>query len=30
MYYCIVDESFDEILEKVEFGDFVFDLDNIK
>lgn len=25
MYYCIVDESFDGILEKVEFGDFVFD-----
>lgn len=25
MYYCIVDESFDDILEKVEFGDFVFD-----
>lgn len=24
MYYCIVDDSFDEILEKVEFGDFVF------
>ena len=22
-YYCIVDDSFDEILEKVEFGDFV-------
>ncbi len=30
MYYCIVDDDFDEILEKVEFGDFVFDLDNIK
>ncbi len=31
MYYCIVDESFDEILEKVEFGDFVFgyDIDDI-
>ena len=26
MYYCIVDDSFDEILEKVEFGDFVFDI----
>ena len=25
MYYCKVDDSFDEILEKVEFGDFVFD-----
>ena len=25
MYYCIVDESFDEILEKVEFGDFIFE-----
>lgn len=24
MYYCIVDDSFDEILEKVEFGDFIF------
>lgn len=24
MYYCIVDDSFDEVLEKVEFGDFVF------
>lgn len=23
-YYCIVDDSFDKILEKVEFGDFVF------
>lgn len=30
VYYCIVDDDFDEILEKVEFGDFVFDLDNIK
>lgn len=27
MYYCIVDDDFDEILEKVEFGDFVFDID---
>ncbi len=27
MYYCIVDESFDEILEKVEFGDFIFGYD---
>ena len=27
MYYCIVDDSFDKILEKVEFGDFVLDLD---
>lgn len=26
-YYCIVDESFDEILEKVEFGEFVFGYD---
>ena len=25
MYYCIVDDDFDEILEKVEFGDFIFD-----
>lgn len=24
MFYCVVDDSFDEILEKVEFGDFVF------
>lgn len=23
-YYCKLDESFDEILEKVEFGDFIF------
>lgn len=30
MYYCIVDESFDEILEKVEFGDFVFSYDIVK
>lgn len=31
MYYCVVDESFDEILEKVEFGDFIFgyDIDDI-
>lgn len=31
MYYCIVDESFEEILEKVEFGDFIFgyDIDDI-
>ena len=27
MYYCIVDDDFDEILEKVEFGDFIFDID---
>ena len=27
MYYCVVDESFDEILEKVEFGDFIFGYD---
>jgi len=26
MYYCIVDDSFDEILEKVEFGNFIFDI----
>ena len=26
-YYCIVEESFDEILEKVEFGEFVFGYD---
>ena len=25
MYYCIVDDDFDEMLEKVEFGDFIFD-----
>ena len=24
MYYCIIDDSFEEILEKVEFGSFVF------
>lgn len=30
IYYCIVDESFDGILEKVEFGDFVFGYDAIK
>lgn len=24
MFYCVVDDSFDEVLEKVEFGDFVF------
>lgn len=30
MFYCIVDDSFDEILEKVEFGDFVFGYDSIK
>lgn len=24
IYYCIVDDSFDGILEKVEFGDFIF------
>ena len=24
IYYCIVDDSFHEILEKVEFGDFIF------
>ena len=23
MYHCVVDDSFDEILEKVEFGDFI-------
>ena len=23
-YYCLVDDSFDKILEKVEFGDFIF------
>lgn len=27
MYYCIVDSSFDDILEKVEFGDFIFGYD---
>ena len=27
MYYCLVDDSFDKILEKVEFGDFVFSND---
>jgi hypothetical protein len=27
MYYCVVDDSFEEILEKVEFGDFVFGYD---
>lgn len=27
LYYCIVDDSFDEILEKVEFGDFIFGYD---
>ena len=27
MFYCIVDDSFDKILEKVEFGDFVFSND---
>ncbi|MBQ9018897.1 MAG: hypothetical protein IJ097_01120 [Bacilli bacterium] len=26
-YYCLVDECFDEILEKVEFGDFIFGYD---
>ena len=26
-YYCIVDECFDDILEKVEFGDFIFGYD---
>ncbi len=26
MYYCIVDDSFDGILEKVEFGDFIFEI----
>ena len=26
-YYCVVDEDFDEILEKVEFGDFIFEKD---
>ena len=30
MYYCKVDSSFDKILEKVEFGDFIFDFDTIK
>ena len=30
MYYCVVDDSFDEILEKVEFGDFIFGYDSIK
>ena len=30
MFYCIVDDSFDEVLEKVEFGDFVFGYDSIK
>lgn len=27
MYYCLVDDSFDKIIEKVEFGDFVLDVD---
>ena len=26
MFYCVVDESFDKILEKVEFGDFIFEI----
>ncbi len=26
-YYCVVDDSFDKILEKVEFGDFIFEKD---
>lgn len=26
-YYCVVDDDFDEILEKVEFGDFIFEKD---
>ena len=26
-YYCIIDSSFDDILEKVEFGDFVLEKD---
>ena len=30
MYYCIVDDSFEEILEKVEFGEFIFGYDTIK
>ena len=30
MYYCIVDDSFDEIFEKVEFGEFIFGYDTIK
>ena len=30
MYYCIVDDSFDKILEKVEFGEFIFGYDTIK
>ena len=29
MYYGLVDESFDQIIEKVEFGDFVFGYDNL-
>ena len=27
LYYCIVDDDFDGILEKVEFGDFVFEIE---
>ena len=30
MYYCIVDDSFDKIFEKVEFGEFIFGYDTIK
>ena len=30
MYYCIVDDSFEEIFEKVEFGEFIFGYDTIK
>jgi len=26
-YYCVVDNDFDKILEKVEFGDFIFEKD---
>ena len=26
-YYCVVDDSFDKIIEKVEFGDFIFEKD---
>ncbi|MBR5370201.1 MAG: hypothetical protein IK137_02735 [Bacilli bacterium] len=30
MFYCVVDESFDKILEKVEFGDFLVGYDDVK